>query len=417
VATDVKSNGLQNEYITSFVDNGLKLYASTYSGIYSLDSVNGQWMMSSNGISATQVDAFTNIGNSLFAGDVSSGVFFSNNHGIDWQQQQFSTLSSEGVEFMTKSNDTIYVGGNAGLYSSCNYGGQWNWLTQAIGYLAVYGIVANGNNIMIATGQGIYKTNNFGNTWTTCNTGLPGLYVSGLVRGANNNLYAAVDGFGLYTSPNNGATWTYAGGGFPGMPYINCLASCSNYLLAGLDYFNPPVVYSDDYGASWLVGNNSLFGLTVRKLKTIEDFCFAATNGGLYYTKTYGAEWIDATGNLPGNPIAIGNDHEYVFVSVEHYGVWRRLLSDFNIVVTCERPPISPLQVYPNPFTEELILTTPEWEKPGSITIYNFSGREVSNVNTIEFPVTLNLGNLSPGIYLLKLQQGDKVYTYKVVKE
>lgn len=412
-------SGIENQKITSFAVNDSVLLASAFSpySIYKFDSLSLSWSASYNGLEARDVQAFTNVGNSLFSGDRRAGLFYTNDHGNNWTIQQYYN-DIYNVVSMSKYNNQVYVGSSSGLFRTNDYGNTW---TMLIYNDAVYGIVPEGNNIIIAASNGLYRSFNNGVTWDLCNINLPNLYYRDLTEDAGNNIYAACGGMagaeGVYQTDNFGTTWTYAGGGFPGMPYINCITTCGNYLLAGLEYFNPPVVYSDDYGATWQVGNNSLFGLTVRKLKTIEDYVFAATDGGLYYTKTYGADWIDINDNLPDNPIAIGNDHVYVYVSVEYYGVWRRLLSDFNIIVTDDAIHTDLPLVYPNPVTTSLNISAQTINSPFEISVFNSCGIEVSSYISTENTIVLDMHRLAPGLYFLKLQEGDKAFKYKLIKE
>jgi len=69
-------------------------------------------------------------------------------------------------------------------------------------------------------------------------------------------------------------------------------------------------------------------------------------------------------------------------------------------------------KVYPNPFNESFTVETKGY---ASFSLYNIEGRMVDsgNINTSY----VNMGSsLSSGLYLLKLQDGHNVKTFKLKK-
>jgi len=120
-------------------------------------------------------------------------------------------------------------------------------------------------------------------------------------------------------------------------------------------------------------------------------------NGGHdfnYETWELGARWMDSIINL-----------EYLSV-----GIGKNLAEPMDMVV------------YPNPIVSNTILSG-HFASSGTINIciYNTTGSclkswELKNQQTGQQEFTLDVSNLPPGIYFLRLQAGNEVVTKKVVK-
>jgi hypothetical protein len=76
-------------------------------------------------------------------------------------------------------------------------------------------------------------------------------------------------------------------------------------------------------------------------------------------------------------------------------------------------------EVYPNPFSDNITVTG--CSKSDRVSICDITGRQVSEIWTIETesPQTFDIGNLSPGIYMLQVRDsnGNKTAIVKIVKE
>lgn len=77
-------------------------------------------------------------------------------------------------------------------------------------------------------------------------------------------------------------------------------------------------------------------------------------------------------------------------------------------------------QIGTNPINESLIIETKVALKDLNVKLYNISGELIINKNLKNPPVgqviNYNAENLSPGIYILELNAGEKLFTKKIVK-
>lgn len=76
---------------------------------------------------------------------------------------------------------------------------------------------------------------------------------------------------------------------------------------------------------------------------------------------------------------------------------------------------IENLSFYPNPVTNSKIYITSKNTSAKEITIYDVLGKAVLqttlNVNNKE----VNLGTLNPGVYIIKIKEGDATATRKLI--
>jgi arabinan endo-1,5-alpha-L-arabinosidase len=69
--------------------------------------------------------------------------------------------------------------------------------------------------------------------------------------------------------------------------------------------------------------------------------------------------------------------------------------------------------VYPNPVNQELFV---ESGKNGRLTVYNQTGQKASEFNLSAGRNKLNFGQLHPGVYLLRIDTGNKYIVRKIIK-
>jgi|GEM_PF-1923001 len=239
---------------------------------------------------------------------------------------------------------------------------------------------------------GVHRSTDGGNTWESY--ALDKLILA--VHPDNSNI--------LYGSDPRGGTtidvsydWgshfqrlaEYHNGPFPG-ENIYCLRidkENPNYMYYSTR--NTKVYYTTDAGSSW----QTLEGSYGKRVTDIIPF----SDERKYYLATHGdGVWVydTITPNAIGNDIAI-NDDNYLTAS-------------------------------PNPFNDQLAMTY-KTDTPGNIIlqVYNFQGQLIKELmneykpkgeyKTLWNGKDLNGKEVSPGLYLVRLQSGRKVYTHKVV--
>jgi hypothetical protein len=86
-----------------------------------------------------------------------------------------------------------------------------------------------------------------------------------------------------------------------------------------------------------------------------------------------------------------------------------------NVLSSSERE-IEPLKIYPNPTNDRLLFELPDqlWEK-FNFSIYDSSGRLMKHVSDFPSGNSLSLIDLSPGVYTIFGEKGDRSFKSKVV--
>jgi hypothetical protein len=76
------------------------------------------------------------------------------------------------------------------------------------------------------------------------------------------------------------------------------------------------------------------------------------------------------------------------------------------------------INIYPNPFTEELTIVLPESQKNKcDIIISDLTGRQILNKTNVEVPYNINTAYLNSGIYFLTVKQDNFRCVKKIVKK
>lgn len=71
------------------------------------------------------------------------------------------------------------------------------------------------------------------------------------------------------------------------------------------------------------------------------------------------------------------------------------------------------LNFYPNPVSNGKIYITSRFNDDKEITIFDVLGKKV--LQTVISAKDLNIGNLSPGVYIIKIKEGETTATRKLI--
>ena len=118
------------------------------------------------------------------------------------------------------------------------------------------------------------------------------------------------------------------------------------------------------------------------------------------------------TAQIPDVPVGL---HYKIRVVSTNYPLVGGNIQEISIIDTSELEDyVVSCQIYPNPFSSTLSITTEKTVK--NILIYDVFGRLVKNQPASGTLIGLNLNGLSEGVYLLRLDFGDSISTHRIVK-
>ncbi len=78
---------------------------------------------------------------------------------------------------------------------------------------------------------------------------------------------------------------------------------------------------------------------------------------------------------------------------------------------------LSSAEIYPNPFTDNLIIQIPNADPGSTINLYNNLGQLVFKSNTINNENKINTSQFPSGIYLLEIKTEGKIISKKIIKQ
>jgi len=91
-------------------------------------------------------------------------------------------------------------------------------------------------------------------------------------------------------------------------------------------------------------------------------------------------------------------------------------IEDYTVAVkdalATEETSLRKIKVYPNPVTNVLTIATDK--KVNTISVYNIEGQLVKTAQNVK---TIDMSNLSVGVYMIKADVEGKVETSKVIKK
>jgi photosystem II stability/assembly factor-like uncharacterized protein len=267
------------------------------------------------------------------------------------------------------------------IYKTTDKGSTWNLLAK----IPVFPNFSSSlyffdQNIgYIGTGSGIYQTINGGLTWTQRNTdnGISSFsfptsligYAAGMNGGTN-----------MYKTTDGGMTWNPSTNNILGavLYTVTFITSTLGYAVGG-DGLSTGYIYKTiDGGANWTVDYNSS--------KTYYDICFPSASIG--YASATGGEMVKM-----GGTIGINEEHQNV----------------------------SALNVFPNPSNGSFKIDIRNLiGQHIELAIFDLLGKQVymseeSTISNGSMTKTIDLNLCPKGMYFVRVRDGAKVYSEKVV--
>ena len=290
---------------------------------------------------------------------------------------------------------TLYYGANR-LYKTTNAAGSWSAISPDLtdgphsgnltfGTITTISVSPLDHAIIfVGTDDGkAWVTQNGGTTWADISVGLPNRWVTKILasREDPNTVYLTLSGyrFGqsvghVYRSPDLGNNWSDISTSLPDIPVNDIEQDSFGNLFVGTDI---GVLATSDEGVNWSVLGANLPAVVVTDLHIHEgsQFLYAATFGRSTYK-------ID--------------------------------ISD-DILNTAETAFSKEVTVFPNPASERVVIARANTSEKTSISLYDVMGRTVKRFGFKEKEFQFSVEELPPGIYYLKISEGKKQTSKKLI--
>lgn len=346
--------------------------------------------------------------------------------GLNWDQIVNSTSNDlRGVSF-TGSNTVFAVGTGSTVIKSNDQGLSWTPVTIPGIYYDLNDIAIGhvfGNGIITGQTNAIIATDDFGETWSIVQDGYMSDFfetelfpeAGGVVIGWN-SIFQPLLGYSV-----NGQDWDYCNfyptwGGvmYEGVAKGGRFSDSNSGFIVGT-YFVPGGGFLAAFGG-W--SNNSWNAQSFPEPLNDIDFLdlFAVTignNGYIAESEDGGINWNSLNLNLSPsdlNAVYLTGNSGYI---VGNDGVILKKVSSISIHGYDNK-----IKCFPNPCKNALSIKWPENNAIMHLEILNLSGVKVfeKEIQSIEEQISLNVENLEPGFYILRLITEDQFFTHHFVK-
>jgi hypothetical protein len=281
-----------------------------------------------------------------------------------------------------------------------------------LNFIAVQSLAVNGTNIFAGTiGFGVYLSTNNGTSWDTVNTGLINPYIQSLVVNGT-NIFAGTGGGGVFLSTDNGISWNAINTGLTNTNVFS-LAISGTTIFAGTAN---GVFLSTNNGTSWNIVNSGLPNNTKVQAFAINgsNIYIGTQSDGVFLSTNNGTSWIainDGLTNMNVQSLVVNGTNLYTGTATNDV-VWKRSLSEINGIEDNRNN--SYFMLYPNPTSGKFIISN---NCINTIVVHNVLGEIIYTVHN-QKQQTLNeidLSNYPKGIYFVKIYDGAKIHTEKIV--
>lgn len=310
--------------ICCFGNIGNNIYAGTFShGIFLTKNKGESWVEKNKNLSPFITSMYIK-GTEIYVG-TTDGVYLSTNYGEKWTALNKTGLSSEWVISIAVSDSSIFVGTmDFGFFSSKNKGATWSAINLGKTYTSINTISIIDTCIYAGTDNGIFLSTNNGEEWKQLDSSLINFIVTTIAT-KEASIYAGTS-HGVYVSTNNGENWTSISNGLPNYK-INDIEIVDSKILIGT---SNGIFYSIDNGTNWNSLNGNLQNIEVTTINAIENNIYIGTIGkGVFVLANNGLNWIERNEGLSDvNILSLAVNNNNIYVGGHSTGPF--LLSNFG---------------------------------------------------------------------------------------
>jgi len=380
-----------------------------------------QWiMMTAPSSSGITYNSFVKTDGAFLVGSNGLGIHQSTDQGLTWTKIPNATIENY-TQTMSVIDSNIYLGMySSGVAVSEDDGANWTNISTGITNKKIITIAKMGH-YLLAAGGSFYRSGDGGANWTETGSGLPTSDKKDLIV-MDEKLFVCAKGSGVYLSTDSGTTFSAYNGNLP-HTYTKRLLKKGGKIFVWLG--NTPYV-STDTCASWTAAYNGHPDSEPLCVYTDGTTIYCGTYGsGLYYSTDDGNQWVsDNTGLTNLNVRGIIVNDSYIFIGTDA-AIWRRPLTEITTSInrgkdnSPENFTLYP--AYPNPFNPSVTLSySLTKDARTSLKVYNVLGQAVATIvdtwqGSGNYSYTWQPQNLSAGIYLVRLESGNKTNLQKVV--
>ncbi|MAR40006.1 MAG: hypothetical protein CMD22_04980 [Flavobacteriales bacterium] len=409
-----------DQHATEFNPLNNIAYAGNDGGLYKYFNILNTWLDISDGLEISQfykiglskIDDYT-----LVVGAQDNGT--ERLSGATWD----AIRGSDGMEcIIDHYNDDI-------IYSSSQYGGlkvtynggvDWDNI-KPVNYegawVTPYKMHPLDNNVLVVGYNVVYKTNTAAAAWDSISPTYGQLKTIALAPSDLNYIYAATYS-GLWVTKDDGNSWDYIKTGLPAGNISDVTVSNINpdRVFVTLSSFNAndKVFESNDAGDTWTnISGTQLPNLPVNCIvfqSYAKDDLYIGTDIGVYHRDSTMTEWQLFNTGLPHvsvRELEIQYSAGKIRAATFGRGVWESDLNSFPASINSVNPDL--IKIFPNPVNNLLTVSAPYTLTNSFIKIYSVTGQLVIEENLVSENTNILCKDLTEGVYIYKVLNGDIV--------
>ena len=398
------------------------------------------WIRYSDGLPVEGVLSLANIGTVLFAGTDKGGIYKSEDQGLNWTSlPTHSTLKNSASWSMATIDTFLFAAQRGGgiLKISLN-GSSWSIKNNGLKHKILQDIIAVDSILYVATyGGGVYYSTDLAESWNVFDNNM-GMDDSKVYALAFNQDYIYAGTAGINSLPDTGVAYykSFSGGnwirvnkGFirngAHLDSVFSMDANDSLVYAGTD--DVGMYRTNDNGENWKQVDS--YNGDIHAIKIAGQSVYYGTSwAGVHSSFDNGLTWAPNNVGLSfGNKTIPYLVKDFLVMDSLIYaatdiGVFRQTLPE--IITDSKDLGINKLEFinnYPNPFIDKTnIRYYLSQSKDVKITISDIIGNilfELEAKNQYEGLHTLeyNFENRKPGIYIMKMQINNKLYTNKMI--
>ena len=246
-----------------------------------------------------------------------SGLFFSQDNGMNWSQVTSVLPQSRSLNFMTRGGDNIFVTGYLqGVFVSSDHGLTWNMANQNLNSLSTYVIAGKNSTLFAGTINGVFKSLDQGLTWVKIDAGT--VINSSVITDIfidNGNIFI-VCGREAYLSTDNGINWSELNLG-PFLYDHHCMASNDSLIfLSGQN----GLYISADHGTTWSFRSSTPSTISINSIAVLNQNVFLSQWDSLVISNDNGMTW-GSSPVIPGPILSVNQHDNKIYVCSQTVGI------------------------------------------------------------------------------------------------
>ena len=252
----IKVPEIDSTDVLSIIEHDGSLYASTYNQVFKSSDLGVTWQPT-NGQPNTTADFYNlfSYNGYLYLGTLGNGIFQSADQGQSWQSFNSGLPgSSTGIVGLAALGDSLYAGTNtSGVYViNLQNPSSWSAFNTGLFQLGVNSITTSGNNIVASIGYYLFVRLRTATQWSNVNLDSTGLqHIVFETLPVNHYLFAGTDN-GVYRGTLDAQNWERVDISiFPNQDVV-ALTAHGSRIIASISYFGQHWIFtSDNMGEDW----------------------------------------------------------------------------------------------------------------------------------------------------------------------